>query len=164
MVKTALKGATKSATQSATTSSVSSAKSSQQISKTFKFPIKNAKGEVINHLSYTIESAELRDEILVKGQKVRPVKGKLFLILALKIANPQNKGIEIRTRDYVRLSTNKSSELLAPDIHNDPVEVQAISTKYTRIGFIASENVKDFALLVGEVEGAKEKIALILKK
>lgn len=163
VVKTALKGGNKSATKSAQTLSASSAKSSQQINRTFTFPIRNSKGETISELSYSIESAELRDEILVKGQKVRPIKGKVFLILALKIANRQNKGIEIRTRDYIRLSTDKSSELLAPDIHNDPVEVQAISTKYTRVGFIANENVRDFILQVGEVEGVKEKIALKLK-
>ena len=55
------------------------------------------------------------------------------------------------------------NELLAPDTHNDPVEIQAISTKFTRVGFIINDSDKDLVLHVGEIQGDKEKIELDLR-
>jgi hypothetical protein len=43
------------------------------------------------------------------------------------------------------------------------VEVQAISTKFTRVGFPINENDSDLKLRVGEIEGEKETIPLELK-
>lgn len=111
-----------------------------------------------------LTSAELQDEIVIKGQKANAVKGKEFLIINLKLTNNYSKTIQINTRDYIRLSVNKSDEKLAADIHNDPVEVQAISTKYTRLGFPIDETDKNLTLYVGEINGKKESITLNLKK
>src|SRR3989344_3040507 len=129
--------------------------------KEFLFPLKNDKGEEVAKLKYLIEKAELRDEIVVKGQRAKAIKGRTFLILNLKIANEFNQSIEIKSRDYVRLSVNgNKDEWLAPDIHNAPVEVQAISTKYTRIGFPINDTDHDLVIRVGEINGDKEEIAL----
>ena len=68
----------------------------------------------------------------------------------------------MNTRDYVRLTVNNGSEWLAPDIHNDPVEIQAISTKYTRIGFPISDTDKKLKLQIGEINGDKEIVDLKL--
>ena len=140
---------------------VGSARSSIDFNKEFVFPLKNDKGEEVAKLKYLIEKAELRDEIVVKGQRAKAIKGRTFLILNLKIANEFNQSIEIKSRDYVRLSVNgNKDEWLAPDIHNDPVEVQAISTKYTRIGFPINDTDHDLVIRVGEINGDKEEIAL----
>jgi hypothetical protein len=52
---------------------------------------------------------------------------------------------------------------LAPEIHNDPVEVQALSTKYTRLAFPIDDTYKDLTLYVGEINGHKDAIKLNLK-
>lgn len=136
-------------------------KATLQINKDFSFPLKDSTGKVVNQFIYTIQTAELRDEIIVQGQKATAVAGRTFLILNLKIANQHNQNVSINTRDYVRLSVNgNENEWLAPDIHNDPVEVLAISTKYTRVGFAINSSDKSLVLQIGEINGDKQKIDL----
>jgi len=135
-----------------------------EINREFSFPLKNSEGEEVNQIKYIVENAELREEIIVQGQRATAVKGRIFLILNLKITNEYQQAIEINTRDYLRLSVGgRESELLAPDIHNDPVEIQAISTKYTRLGFPINEADKYLTLFVGEINGEKQKIDMQFK-
>ena len=135
----------------------------QIINREFAFPIRNENNKEISTIRYEIESAELRNEIYIKGEQAKAIKGRTFLIINLKITNQEKKGLQIRTRDYIRLSSNMSTEWLAPDIHNDPVEVQAISTKYTRVGFIINESDKNLTLQIGEIDGNKQTISLYVK-
>lgn len=138
-------------------------KATQDLYKEFTFPLRNSQGEDVSTLKYTIEKVELRDEIIVQGKKATSIKGRTFLILTLKLTNEHTQAIEIDTKDYVRLSVNDNQEeWLAPDIHNDPVEVQAISTKYTRIGFPINDSDENLVLRVGEIRGDKEIIELDL--
>lgn len=132
------------------------AKAAQKLNKELSFPIKNAEGEEVAKVRYQIESAELYDTIIVKGQRARAVKGRTFLVINLKITNGFNQGIEINTRDYLRLSTNDGKEKLAADIHNDPLKVQAESTKPTRIGFAINESEKNVILYFGELNADKK--------
>lgn len=143
---------------------VKNALSSIDLNKEYTFPLKSNKGEKVADLKFMIEKAELRDEIIVKGQRATAVKGRVFLILTVKITNEYKSRISIDTRDYVRLSVNgNEEEWLAPDIHNDPVEVQAISTKYTRLGFAINDSDKNLILSIGEINGDKDKIPLEFK-
>lgn len=123
-------------------------------------PIPDSKGTTIGELRMTVEAAEKRDEIIVKGKKAYALEGRDFLIVGLKIVNPMDKGIQINTRDFFRLNVNGSGEWLAPDIHNDPVEVQAISTKATRIGFPVNEGDSNLILQIGLIDGAKQQVPL----
>ncbi len=144
--------------------SIQPAKSNVSLDKEFNFPLKDDKGQDAGSIKFTIQNAELQDEIIIKGKKASAVKGKTFLIINLKVTNDGSKNIAIETRDYVRLSINgNEKELLAPDIHNDPVVVQAISTKYTRVGFPISESDKDLKLKIGEIKGNKQSIDLNFK-
>lgn len=143
---------------------IEGAKAVQEINKEYSFPLRDGNDEEVSSIKYFIQNAELRDEIVVKGQRATAVAGRTFLILTLRITNEYDQSIEIDTRDYLRLSVNKNeNEWLAPDIHNDPVEVQAISTKLTRVGFPIDETDRNLVLRVGEINGDKEKIELNLK-
>ena len=143
---------------------VKGASAEQLLNREFLFPLKNDKGEEVNKIKYIIEKAELRDEIIVQGQKATAVSGRTFLVITLKITNEYKQSIKINTRDYIRLVVNNNeNELLAPDIHNDPVEIQAISTKYTRVGFPVNDTDQNLTLLVGEINGEKERVNLELK-
>lgn len=139
------------------------AKASQTLNKEFTFPIKDDKGTQISTIKFIIENVEKRDEIVVKGQPASAVAGRTFLILNLKIVNEYNQSIQISTKDYIRLTVNdKFNEYLAPDIHNDPVEVQAISTKFTRVGFPINDTDNNLKLQVGEIRGEKTTVDLNL--
>lgn len=131
------------------------------INRELKFPIRDKKGKEVGQLSYRLESAELRKQIIVKGKRATAVDGRIFLIVNLKIANTLDQGMEVNSRDYVRISVNgNTKELFAPDIHNDPVEVQAISTKNTRVGVAINETDKNIELRAGEINGEKQTIKL----
>lgn len=135
----------------------------QSINKDFTFPVATgADGNPIN-MKFTVQDASINNQIVVQGQNATAVAGRTFLIVTLKIANSFNQSIQINTRDYVRLSVNKDENTwLAPDIHNDPVEVQAISTKFTRVGFAINTSDKNLVLQIGEIKGDKQKIPLNL--
>lgn len=136
-------------------------KASMTINKEYAFPLYDDKNKEVTKFKYIVENAELRDEIIVQGQRAVSLKGKTFLVVSIKIINTYDKAININARDYVRISANgKTGELMAADIHNDPVIVQAISTKPTRLGFPVSDQDTDITLTVGEIKGTKQSIAL----
>lgn len=136
----------------------------QGLNKTFSFPLLDEEGKELAKITYYIESANLQDSFIYQGSKATAVKGRTFLIFNLKITNPYKQTIEVNARDYVRIKMNGSDEQLAPEIHNDPVEIQANSTKYTRIGLPINETDKDIILLIGELNGDKETVKLNLSR
>lgn len=150
---------------SANKATIRDAIATQALNKEFKFPLKGEKDVVLGEIKYVIENAELRDEIIVKGKKANAVSGRTFLTLNLKITNDTNQTISMNTKDYVRLFVNgNEQEPLSPSIHNDPVVVDAISVKPTRIGFAINETDTNLKLRVGEIKGEKQTIDLDLKK
>lgn len=137
----------------------------ETLNKEFKFPLKDEKGGTIGEIKYFIENAELRDEIIVKGKKASAVSGRTFLVLNLKVTNETNQTISMNTKDYVRLFVNgNESEPLSPSIHNDPVVVDAISVKPTRIGFAINETDKNLKIKIGEIKGEKQTVDLTLTR
>jgi len=138
-------------------------KAQTEINKEFSFPLTDENGDVVSEYKYVIESAELRNEILVQGVPAHAINDRTFLIINLKLVNEYNQAIEVNASDFVRLSINgNDNELLAPDIHSDPVRVQAISTKSTRIGFPISDFDTNLLLQVGEINGDKEIVEINL--
>lgn len=141
--------------------SLASAKTSASLNKEFLFPILNEKNVEVTKIKYTLTTVEKQSEIIVAGQKATSVKGKIFLIVNLKLTNDYSKNISINTRDYIRLTVNNNDqEQIAPEIHNDPVEVLAISTKYTRVGFTINDTDQNLVLKVGEINKDKTAIPL----
>lgn len=129
---------------------------SKQLDKDVLIPLKDESGEQAEPVVMKIENVELRDEIIVQGQKATSVAGRSFFVVNIKLVNSLEQAVEINTRDYLRLGENGDGQWLAPDIHNDPVLVQAISTKPTRVAFPVNANVRNFRLQIGEIAGEKE--------
>jgi len=139
------------------------AKASQTINKTFTFPLKDDKNVQVGKFKYVITDIQLQDQIIVKGQRATAVKGRTFLVVNFKIVNDSVHIFDINTRDYIRLSIEGENERFAADIHNDPVQVQAIATKPTRLGFPINDSNRKFILYVGEIKGEKKSININLK-
>lgn len=139
-------------------------KATQGLNKTYEFPLLDANGKQVSKIKYVIQSVNLQDSFIYQGKLATAVKGRTFLIFDLKITNPYTKTIQINSKDYIRVKLNNSDELLAPEIHNDPVQIQADSTKYTRIGLPINDTDRDITILVGELNGKKEIIKLNLQK
>ncbi|HVZ11564.1 MAG TPA: hypothetical protein VG965_00910 [Patescibacteria group bacterium] len=137
------------------TSNVTAVKT-EDINREFKFPLKDDKGKSIGEFTYRIVSAEYRHQIVVKGQTATSVQGRGFLIINIELVNSMSQGLSINTRDYIRISVNNNDkQWFAPDIHNDPVEAQAISTKETRVGLAINDSDRDIKLQIGEIDGKK---------
>jgi hypothetical protein len=144
---------------------IQNAISTQKINQTFPFPLMDNLGKSITNFNYQIVNAEIRNEIIVNGKPAVAIKGKTFLVLSINIENAYNQAINVNAKDYVRLTLNNNpSVMYAADIHNDPVNIQAISTKPTRIGFVIDDSIKNMAILVGEIKNTnKQKITLNFK-
>lgn len=136
----------------------------QILNKEFKFPLLDEKGKEVAQISYILVDANLQDAFIYQGKLAKAVKGRTFLIFNLKITNPYSKTLQINAKDYLRVKLNDSNEQLASEIHNDPVEIQADSTKYTRIGLPINDMDRNIILLIGELNGKKETIKLTLTR
>lgn len=144
-----------------TRADIQPAKSSVPINKSSSFNVKDDSGRNLGKIEYSLDNAELRNEIVVKGERATAVKGRTFLIINIKLQNANENTVTINTRDYIRLSVNgNTKEWLAPDIYNDPVEIQAISTKFSRVGFPINDTDANLKLQVGEISGDKTTIDL----
>ncbi len=133
----------------------------EELNKTFIYAVGNT-GEKDIKIKFIIESCELRDQIVVKGQPAVAIKGRVFFVCNLKLVNNSTTAVIMETRNYVRLVLDNSSDKLSPDIHNDPVQIEPISSKLTRFGFAIDDTAKNLALQVGEINGKKETIDLHL--
>ncbi len=125
------------------------------INRWFTFPMRDNSGSEVTQISYGVDSAELRNEIILNGQTATAAPGRVFLIFNIRLRNDSSQPVQLATGDYVRLNTNNGQDWLAPEINNDPVIVQAISTKLTRLGFPINQTATDFKLQVGEIKGDK---------
>jgi len=139
------------------TTSLSGAKT-VSISREFSIPVYDKDKALSNPIRYSITDAQLTKQIVIKGQKATAVAGRTFLIINLKLVNDFNESLFLNTRNYVRIQPAGIEDRLAPEIHNDTVEVQPLSTKLTRIGLPVNEDQTTFTLYVGEINGPKEEI------
>lgn len=133
------------------------------LGKSFQFSINDGKGREVTKLNYTVDSGVLTQTIIVQGQQGTAAPGRKFLVLSLKLRNDSNQSVRLNTRDYVRVAVGSGNDLLAADIHNDPVDVQPISTKFTRLGFPVDDSAQNFKIQVGEINGSKNSFDLNFK-
>lgn len=135
----------------------------EELDKRYTFTLSDAAGKPLK-VTFEIQDVELRDQIVLRGQPVTAVQGRVFLIANLKIVNDSTVNVGMMTKDYLRLTVDGGSDKLAPEIHNDPVQVQAISTKLTRVGFAIDDTAKKLVLQIGEIDGKKDTIELHLQE
>lgn len=145
---------------SAPSPTTSSENNRKFLNKEYSFPVNDALNNQIGEIKYSLTEYYLTDEIIVKGQKAKAIEGRVFLIINILLANNFDHTIEIDTRDYLRLSINNEDKWFTADIHNDPVEVQANSTKHTRLGFPIKDSDSDFRIQVGELDNTKDTIKI----
>ena len=67
--------------QGTSTIALPDALATQSLNREFQFPLTNNTGEEVSKIKYLIESAEIRDEIIVKGQQATAIQGRAFLII-----------------------------------------------------------------------------------
>ncbi len=155
-----VKGSVKS--DSTTKTEIAGPMNTTSIDRTYQFPFYDETGEIISNFQYTLEKAELRDEILIQGRPAQAINGKVFLVVYVKIKNEYKGSLQLNAAEYVRLVVNDNEdELLAPEMNSDPVQIQAISTKTTRIGFpIDAGDAKALKLQIGEIDGEKDVVEI----
>lgn len=150
----------KSTPQTTTASQTDATIATAGLNSDFEFPLKDSSGKEISSVKIKASNAVLKREVIIKGSRSAAQNGKAFLTIDLEITNDYNKSIDVNTRNYFRLKSESNNSWLAPDIHNDPVKVQAISTKTTRIGFIVDETTKKYILRIGEIDGDKQEVEI----
>jgi hypothetical protein len=122
----------------------------KEINETMLIPIKDSEDNTITEIDYKLVSYEFRNEIVAGGKLANSIDGREFLIITLEIKNNSENTIDINSRDYLRLSVNNDS-WLSPEVHNDPVVIQPLSTKITRVGFIVNTTDDNFSLKLSEI-------------
>lgn len=144
--------------------SILDAKATQTINRDFEYPIKDSNGKEVTKLKLHFDTIDKRDQIVVNGKTATAVKGRTFMVVSIKIDNnAYSNPIQVNMSNYVRLTINgNEAEMLAPEIHSDPVVIQSESTKLTRVGFPVDDNDKNMVLWVGEIKGKKEKIDITI--
>jgi len=127
-----------------------------EINKSFEFKaIDAAKKEV--PVTFTIVSAERKNDIKVKGENRRPVTGKDYLLIRVEIQNSMTQRVAIASADRIRFEGERG-KLYSPDYHNGNVVVDPISTKKDILAFAVDSKQKTFIFQVGELDGEKQKI------
>lgn len=151
-------------TTNATTSQTDSQQGlleTQPLDVTLNIPI-DEKGN--NSIVYKVTGAEIRNSIVLRGQRARAIEGRKFVILNLKLTNSLEQRVSLNSRDYVRMSLAGSEDRLAPSIHNDPVELQPISDQTTRLGFSVDASATNFKFYVGEISGEKQEVEVVFSQ
>lgn len=133
-----------------------------EINRAFKFPIpgKDSTTEEGN-VTFTITTAEKKDEIKVKREPRQTAKGKDYLLLRLEINNPTTGRIKFMSADYVRMIVDDKK--FAPDYHNGIVDLDPISVRKDLMAFVVDEKIKSFTMQVGPLDKEKETITVEFK-
>lgn len=130
----------------------------QKLNKEVDFPLKDATGKQISTIKLVVLNLEMRDQIIIQGKIANTTVGKNVLIANIELTNNFTKPVQINSRNYFRLMKNKDGKLYDPKIHNDPVDVQPVSTTNTRVGFTVDDTDHDFVLRIGDVTDPTSKI------
>ncbi len=142
--------------------SSSSVQSSVGVNRRFEVPIKTKEGsETGEKLIITITNIDKTDNILIQNKPAKTKEGKTFLVINMEIQNDTKKQLKVKPVDMVRL-VGEDMRNYAPDVHNNEVNVEAVSLRKTRVGYVVNKGQTKFKLLIGEVRGSQETIEIEL--
>ncbi len=132
------------------------------VDKGYDFPALNNQGKPTgSKIKLKIAQVEKTNQVIVKDQTFTAKNNKLFLIVNLELKNDATTPLNLLPGDLIRLTyNNDDNNKYAPDLHNNLVLISAISTKLDRVGFVIPDNARNFKLLIGELEGKKESVAV----
>ena len=133
--------------------------SSVSINKEYNFPIYSSDGKTESSLKMVVTAAQRNDKILVNGKTSQAAVGKDFLILNMEITNATNNKLNVRPVDFFRM-VGADGKLFAADVYNDPVKVEPISIKKTRVAYVVSESQENFKFQIGEIKGDKQEVEI----
>lgn len=135
------------------------AKATVDLNKSFEFKATVVGGEGTEEVVFTIVSAELKDEIKVKGESRKANKDKQFLLFRLEIENETTEKLAMTPSDLIRL-VDKEDKKYAPDFHNAVIVIDPLSVRKDLLSFVVDESQKNFKILVGELKGKKETVEI----
>lgn len=133
--------------------------SSVVINKEYRFPIYSSDGKTESSLKMVVTSAVRNDKIVVNGKSSQAAEGKDFLVLNMEITNSTNNKLNVRPVDFFRL-VGQEGQLFAADVYNDPVKVEPISIKKTRVAYVVFESQENFKFQIGEIKGEKQEVEI----
>lgn len=128
----------------------------QVVNKEYLFPLRDQEGNTVSEIKYLLQEYELTNQVVVNYQKAILASDKIVLVVSVEITNEFEIAVNIIARDYLRLSVNNEDKWMAAEMHDDPVEVRAHSTKVTKLGFPIKESDTNLKLQMGEIDGPKE--------
>lgn len=129
------------------------------INKKFTFPGLDEAGKKKGKLDLNITTVEKTNQVIVQEKTYTAKNGKIFLIINLELKNESTSRLNIFPGDLIRLVVNGvEDKKLAPDLHNNYVNVAPLSTKIERVGFVIDSQAQGLKLQVGELEEDKEVI------
>lgn len=126
-----------------------------EVNAEYDFGALNENGESAGLVKFRVTSAEKTNQVLIQGKPANAKGDKTFLVLNIEIDNNETEKRYISPVDILRL-VGEEDKKFAPDVHSNIVEVQPISTKITRAGFVVLADQNEFLLQIGELEGAKQ--------
>ena len=129
-----------------------------EINKSFEFSAINAKKEKVN-IKFNLATAERKNEVKVKGEARQVTGTKDYLLLRIELENTNPERLAFATADYIRLQGD-GDKLFAPDFHNGNVIIDPLSVKRDLVAYVVDKEDKNFTILVGELEGEKQKIEI----
>ena len=135
------------------------AKATAEVKRSFEFPAPRVGKKGEKEVTFTLVSAELKDEIKVKGVPRKAGKDSLFLLLRLEIENETTDKLSLTPSDFIRL-VSKEEKKFAPDFHNATIIIDPLSVRKDLVSFIVPKDEKNFTLLVGELEEEKETVEI----
>ncbi len=125
----------------------------------YNFVATDASGNPADQVGFLITKAEKTKQVLIQGRPANAKGDKAFLVLHIEIENASTNKLYLAPVNLLRLVDDQGKKF-APDIHSDTVEIQPISTKITRVGFVVLADQPHFLIQVGELEGDKQDLEI----